>query len=275
MPLFHLIILALVQGITEFLPISSSGHLILTHWVLEGENGAQINFAANHLLDIAVHVGTLLAVILYFRTDVRHLIGGACDVITRKETANRRLTLLVLIGSLPVILTGALMQYYLPNILNSVAVIATTSIVFGLLLGWADRRPEVKGDAGEMSFKQALMIGLMQAVALIPGTSRSGITMTAGRFLKLTRVEAARFSLLLSMVAISGAGVLGGMSLYRNDALVIGQDVVIGILLSFFSAYATIWVMMKSLKSISFMPFVIYRVVLGVVLLALLGFDVL
>lgn len=275
MPLFHLIILALVQGITEFLPISSSGHLILTHWAMEGESAAQANFAANHLLDIAVHVGTLLAVLFYFHKDVRHLVGGATDIVRRKKTPNRQLTLLVLIGSIPVIITGALMEYYLPDFLNSVGVIATTSIVFGLFLGWADRRPEDKHDAGEMSLKQAVIIGLMQAIALIPGTSRSGITMTAGRLLKLSRVEAARFSLLLSMVAISGAGVLGGLSLYKSDNLVIGQDVIVGILLSFIAAYITIWIMMKSLRKISFMPFVIYRVALGVLLFALMGFGVL
>lgn len=270
MLLLPIFILALVQGITEFLPISSSGHLVLTHWALQGSEAAT-NYEQNHLMDIAVHVGTLLAVLLYFRTDVCKLIEGSLGLLHKKKTDTKgRLAGLIIIASLPVIAVGAALHYLQPGFMNSLTVIAVANIVFALLLYISDRTETKIRTAEMLGVKEALFIGCMQVLALIPGTSRSGVTMTAARFLGLSRAEAARFSLLLAIIAIGGAGVLGIYDVIGTGNAQFGMGVLFAALISFIAAYIAITIMMRWLEKASFTPFVIYRLIFGVALIVLI-----
>ncbi|MEM7442224.1 MAG: undecaprenyl-diphosphate phosphatase [Pseudomonadota bacterium] len=260
MPLIQLIILALVQGITEFLPISSSAHLVLvpffTGWSDQGL-----------LIDVAVHVGTLLAVIIYFWRDVAGMIWGVLSLLTGRRREGTRLAIFVIVASIPVVLAGAALHRFGPDLFRSVEIIAWTTIGFGLLLGLADRLYPSTARIDQMRLGGALLVGLAQCLALIPGTSRSGITMTAGRALGLQRSEAARFSMLLSIPAILGAGLLAGLDLADADDARLTGDAVIAGSLAFITALVAIAAMMAWLKRASFTPFVIYRVLLGLVLL--------
>lgn len=270
MPLYHIIMLALIQGITEFLPISSSGHLGLYHCFTGNCNSWD---AENLTMDVAVHVGTLIAVILYFWRDVVKMILGVFDVLRgRVKEQNSRLMLYVLVSSIPVILAGLALNIMEPDWLKTLYVIGWMTLIFGVVLWWADAKNPVTRSIEDMTFKDAVIIGLAQIIALIPGTSRSGITMTASRFLGYSRSESAHYSMLLAMIAISGAGALIGLDLIKdsNTALEIGSDVLIGIVLSFLSSFLTLHVMMRYLQKWSFSVFAGYRVVLGVVLLTLL-----
>ena len=274
MPLLSIVIIAIVQGITEFLPISSSGHLLLAHWALQGAE-AQNNYAQNHLFDIAVHVGTLLAVLLYFRKDVLNLIDGALVALSRNNkakqvTENRHLFFMVILASIPVIIAGFVLQLWQPSFLNWLTLIAITNIVFGLLLYWTDQKGTQTKNVSQLSLGQAFLIGVAQIFALAPGTSRSGVTMTAGLFFQLTRAEAARFSLLLAIIAISGAGALGTIDLVQSGDFQLGLDIALAAFLSFLTAYIAIFAMMKWLERATFTPFVIYRIAFGIILLILI-----
>lgn len=259
MSIFYLTILALVQGITEFLPISSSAHLVLLP-ELTGHADQGL------VMDVAVHLGTLFAVMLYFRADILHILRSFTFDLTKKTDsarASRKLGYMVLCGSLPVIAAGLLIHSLLPDGIRSVEVIAFTTVFFGLILGWADYKGARTKKLDALTFKDAFLIGMAQMLALIPGTSRSGITMTASLFLGYTRTEAARFSLLLSIPAILGAGVIGAIDIIKAGDMALGTDALIGIVLSFLTAYGAITLMMRWLSSSSFMPFVIYRLALG------------
>lgn len=271
MILLPIVILAIIQGITEFLPISSSGHLVLTHALLH--DGALMDDLAEKRLDIAVHIGTLLAVILYFHKDFIGLITGFFDLVLRKKDgSNGKKTGLIIVSSIPVIICGLGMFLYDPTVFDSLQVIGWTTLIFGVVLYFADRTPERPVTVEEYTYKEAIIYGLAQCIALIPGVSRSGITMTAGRFLGHSRVEAARFSLLMGMVTIASAGLLTGLSLFEDQTLSTEflQMIGLGIAVSFATAYLSILIMMRWLKGNSFMPFVIYRVALGILLLVLL-----
>lgn len=263
MPFALLVLLALVQGVTEFLPISSSAHLVLTR-LAWGGSGDPAQMLA---LDVALHVGTLFAVILYFWKDVVALIRGGIGLLGGKREGDARLAWLVLVATIPAILAGALAKGLITEHLRGIEVIAWTTLVFGLALGWADRQPSSKRTL-DLGWKGALGIGAAQAFALVPGVSRSGIAMTAARALGLERGEAARFALLLAIPTIAGAGALAGFDLWQAGDAVLGADAAIGAGLSFVAAFGAIWLMMKWLKRASFLPFVIYRVLLGCVLLA-------
>lgn len=271
MPLFHLIILALVQGITEFLPISSSGHLVLAHAALG--HGA-LSDQQEKILDIAVHVGTLLAVCVYFRADLWRLVKGGFDILLMRAGADRRLALMVLVASLPVIAAGFVIHAFGAEMFDSVAVIGWTTLIFGIVLWWTDRFGGTARQVEGMTLRDAVMIGASQIIALIPGTSRSGITMTAARALGFERTEAARFSLLLSIVAIAGAGTLAGLDVIDIGSAAFNRDLFIGAGLSAVAAYVTIALMMRWLKTESFAPFAIYRVVLGIGLIVWSFFSV-
>ncbi len=262
MPFFHLVILALVQGITEFLPISSSGHLVLTHHLM----GQSTGWDQDLTMDIAVHIGTLLAVLLYFRKDV---CGMICGISKNTTSIKNSMAFYIVVASIPVIIAGFLLHLLQPSFVRSIEVMAWCTLIFGIVLWVADRFKPQEKTLDEMSWKHALYIGLAQILALIPGTSRSGITMTAARWFGYTRTEAARFSLFLAIVAISGAGVLGGIDVLKSENTQIGFDILIAIALSFLSALAAIHVLLKWLEKSSFTPFAIYRVILGVVLLFL------
>ena len=269
MLLFHIIILALVQGLTEFLPISSSGHLLFAHELLGHDS--RDAWAENLSLDIAVHVGTLAAVLLYFRKDVMSMITG---VFKSNETpsalSGRKLALYVIIGSLPVVIAGFILYALAPPFLRSLEIMAWMTLIFGIVLGVADKLVPPEKEFDRLTLKDAFLIGLAQILALIPGTSRSGITMTAARFLGFDRQAAARFSLLLAIIAISGAGILGGADIFLSGNLTIGFDILLATLFAFVSGWAAIAVMMKWLERSSFMPFVIYRVILASALLIFL-----
>lgn len=264
MPLFHILILALVQGISEFLPISSSGHLVLTHALL-GNAQNNMCWQTNRVLDVAVHVGTLLSVLVYFRKDIFKILKN----ITKPGSDSFGLGANIMLASLPVVIIGFIFQKIQPDFVCLLEIMAWMTIIFGLVLYFADKFKDTKSLMA-MSKKESLVIGLSQALALIPGVSRSGITMTSARFLGFSRVDAAKFSLLLSIIAISGAGLLGGMETYKSDNAQLGMDVVLAIILSFLSGLIAIHLMMKWLSKATFKPFVIYRIILGTFLLVLI-----
>lgn len=263
MPLLQLFVLALVQGITEFLPISSSAHLVLVPYFTGWDDQGL-------LIDVAVHVGTLLAVLIYFRRDVIDMIVGLFGLLSGRRREGARLAAQVIVASIPVVIAGAALHRFGPDIFRNVEIIAWATIGFGILLGAADRLFPATGRVGEMSYGGALFVGLAQCLALIPGTSRSGITMTAGRMLGLQRREAARFALLLSIPAILGAGTLAGADLASAGDTRLTLDALIAGALAFVAALIAIAAMMAWLKRASFTPFVLYRVALGLLLLYLI-----
>ncbi len=268
MILYHIILLAVIQGLTEFLPVSSSGHLGLFHCAIDQCDRWD---AENMVMDIAVHVGTLLSVLLYFWRDVLRMLCGVKDItLGERNSDNSKLTLYVLISSVPVIMAGLILHLYEPDWLKTLHVIAWATIIFGVVLWWADRQEVATRSVKDLTFKDAIIIGAAQILALIPGTSRSGITMSAARFLGFSRKEAAHYSMLLAMVAISGAGALMGLSLLKNGDMSIGLDALIAAIFSFVAGLLAITLMMKFLEKSTFKVFAIYRVILGVALLGLL-----
>jgi undecaprenyl-diphosphatase len=264
--LLHLVILALVQGITEFLPISSSGHLVLTWQVL----GSQAAAADQLVIDIAVHVGTLAAVCGYFRRDLAMLAGGVADGLRGRPSGGTRLALHLLVATVPLVAAGLAFHEQVERALRDPLVIAWATVLFALALYAADKAGGTRRRLGEMRVADALVTGLLQVLALIPGTSRSGITMTAGRLLGYDRSEAARFALLLAIPAILGAGGFAAADLYDRGALALGLDALLAAAMAGAAAWAAIALMMRWLQHASFTPFVIYRLVLGCVLLALI-----
>ena len=266
----QILILAAIQGITEFLPISSSGHLILVPKLVGlADQGL--------LLDVAVHVGTLLAVILYFWRDV---IGMAAAVFrTYRQIANQRrldaefyLFCKLVLATLPTIVVGFWVNKYIGVNLRTLEIIGWATLCFGILLFVSDKINMTVSKMEHISFGGAFFIGLMQAISLVPGTSRSGITMTAARFLGVERQDAARFSLLLSIPTIIGAGLLKGYELSASANKILFYDVFTLVGLSFIFALAAISLLMVWLRRANFTPFVIYRVLLGGALLGTVYF---
>ncbi|TNE59627.1 MAG: undecaprenyl-diphosphate phosphatase [Alphaproteobacteria bacterium] len=261
MPIDQIILLALIQGLTEFLPISSSAHLILLPLLTAYEDQGLA-------IDVAVHVGSLGAVVTYFHKEILRLIRALPDALCFRTTAETRLILFLVIGTIPAVLFGlALSAFEVTDLLRTKEVIAVTSIFFGIVLYLADRLGARLREMESLTMKDAVLIGLAQAIALIPGTSRSGITMTAGRALGLTRVEAARFSMLLSIPIIVASGTLATVDLMEEGARSAFSEALIAAGLSFASALACIWIFLRVLDRIGFTPFVIYRVALGIALL--------
>ncbi len=257
MTLLQVVIIALLQGITEFLPISSSGHLILvpelTDWPDQGL-----------VIDVAVHVGTLFAVMIYFWRDVLSLTLGAYDLARGRVQERGRRLLYLIAATLPVAVAGYLLnRYNLTGYLRSMEIIAWTTLGFGILLYIADRIGMTLKRVEHIKLLDAMIIGFAQVLALVPGTSRSGITMTAARTLGFERGEAARFSMLLSIPAILGAGILKGRDLYESGDLVLGAVATLAAGFAFVTALAAIAVLMRWLRRSSFTPFVLYRLALG------------
>jgi undecaprenyl-diphosphatase len=263
MDYLHAIMLALVQGLSEFLPISSSAHLILLPRLL-GWADQGLAF------DVAVHVGTLAAVIAYFRHDVACLLcawGKSC--VKRQLNADAQLAWLVLLSTVPVAVCGLMFHDIIKDHLRSPLVIAATTIGFGLLLGLSDVRGRKTRTEDTLTVTDALWIGLAQALALIPGTSRSGITMTAALALGLTRSAAARFSFLLSVPVILMAGGYESLQLWQQAEPVAWASLVLGTVAAGASAYLSIHFFMQLIEKVGMLPFVVYRLLLGVVLLVL------
>lgn len=255
-------VLALVQGITEFLPISSSGHLILvpliTQWPDQGL-----------LIDIAVHLGSLGAVLVYSRDDLRRMLEGAFRGPRDSTGADsgRRLILMIGIATVPVLLAGLALKSIGTAELRSIVVIGWTSLIFGVVLYLADRLAPQRRRLEGMSAGNALLIGLAQVLALVPGTSRAGITITAARMLGFRRDESARFSMLMAIPTILAAGGLLALDLIQLGADATTWDALLGALLAFGSALVAITLMMRWLQHASYTPFVIYRCLLGLALL--------
>ena len=263
------IILAIIQGLTEFLPISSSAHLILPAKLL-GWPDQGLAF------DVAVHVGSLVAVIVYFRVEVIAMTRawfGSLPKLTQSESLepNARLAWAVLLGTIPVGVIGLVLKAFIENNFRSAFIIAIATIAFALLLWVADRRKELTRDEYSLRFKDIMVVGFAQAIALIPGTSRSGITMTAGLMLGLTREAAARFSFLLSIPVITLAGGLLVIELIQSSMPVDWPKIALGTGIATLSAYTCIHLFMALIERIGFLPFIIYRIALGAILLIMIG----
>jgi len=275
MSTLQLIILALVQGITEFLPISSSAHLIMAPLLVESwaDQGP--------VIDVAAHIGSLMAVLLYFRQETTMLITGALKTLTGQKGADQRLFIMLAVASVPLLGVGVIIAITgIIDHLRSPLVIGIASIIFGILLWHSDRSPAHKHQSIDeteaekhkarlafqtLSWRDAMIIGFSQILALIPGASRSGVTMTASRYLGWSRSEAARFSMLLAIPSIAAIGFLASIDLFTgtisNASPTHGLIVAI---LSFIFAYAAIHIFLKLIQSMSLTPFVIYRLVMGV-----------
>jgi undecaprenyl-diphosphatase len=280
--LLHALVLGIVQGLTEFLPISSSAHLLIVPWLF-GWNEPAITTIQ---FDVMLHMGTLLAVLVYFASDWRRLIVGFFrSIFERKvgDDSDRKLAWLVLIGSIPAGIVGGLGQskideifHEAQNIRLAILVIATVMVVMALLLFAAERVGKHIFDLKHITLPTAIGIGLAQALALIPGVSRSGSTITAGLFFSLKREAAARFSFLLATPVILGAGL---KELYDATKTGFPPELVSGYLVGFVASavvgFFTIFFLLRYLQRNSTMPFIVYRVLLGAVLfvLALLSFH--
>lgn len=261
MDLMEIIVLAVLQGLTEFLPISSSAHLILPSRMFGWEDQGLA-------FDVAVHVGTLAAVMIYFRKDIVALIQGWLTTgFTRHPNADGRLAWYVALATIPAGMAGLLFDDWIEANLRSTAVIAATTIGFGVLLGISDRLRHGTAGLVEMTLLMALIIGFAQMFALIPGTSRSGITITAALLIGMQRVDAAKFSFLLSIPLILAAGGLKTLELVEQVTPVDWQALVLGVLISAVSAWICIYYFLAFINRIGMMPFVVYRLVLGAILL--------
>ncbi len=259
MDIVQAIALAILQGLTEFLPISSSAHLILLP-VLLGWEDQGLAF------DVAVHVGTLSAVVLYYRRDLAQLIVAWGGSISGKGfNDDAKLAWYVGFGTIPVGLVGMSLSDTMQETLRSPIIIAIATLAFAALLWWAEKRAKEQRDT--ITLMDMIVIGLFQAIALIPGTSRSGITITAGLLLGLKRESAARFSFLLSIPVISLAGALKALELYQSNITVMWDFMLIGASISAVVAFLSITWFLKLLNTIGMMPFVWYRLALGIILL--------
>ncbi len=264
MPLLTLVLVALIQGITEFLPVSSSGHLILLPQLTGMEDQGQV-------IDVAVHIGTLFAVILYFWADVAQAFFGFFRLLRgRLDSPGAHLALCLVVATIPVVVFGLVLKLTgLDDALRSVAVIGWTMLIFGLVLYWADQTGPTEREARDWSLQHALTMGLWQAISLIPGTSRSGITITAARQLGYKREDGAKLAMLMSIPTIIASGVLLGAEVMVTANAQAARDGAIAALLAFVAALAALALMMRLLRAVSFTPYVIYRVILGVILLVI------
>jgi len=266
--IIQIVLLSIVQGLTEFLPISSSGHLILTPLLF----GYELQGLA---FDVAVHLGTLIAVMLYFRAEIAAMAVAVVDSlkIRRTATPDAGLAWMIVLASIPVVLLGLPLKSPLELLREDerliALVIAATTISFGVVLWIADVRGSRSRDEYGLGWKGTLLIGLFQAIAIIPGTSRSGITITAGLILGLTRKAASRFSFLLAIPTILMAGGLETLQLVQSPVALDWTALWLGALLSFGVTYLTIHFFLGFIEKISMFPFVLYRVLLGTVILVL------
>ena len=263
MPFLLLALVAAVQGLTEFLPVSSSGHLALIPLVTDQPYQGRA-------IDVAAHVGTLGAVLVYFRHDIMAMLkalrpGG--------DVAQRHLVAMLILATIPVFIVGYVVNEIDPSWLTSIHTLAAANLVFAAALWHADRIGRITRGILDMRFGAALVIGLSQCLALIPGASRSGVTMTAARYLGFERVAAARFSLLLSIPTIAGAGLLKGMDIVKDGDATLGMDAAIVAVLSFGFALLAIGWMLRWLARADFRIFVWYRLALGAALLLAIGFG--
>ena len=249
----EILILSAVQGISEFLPISSSAHLILVSNFYDLKTGSL-------LIDISLHLGSLVAIIFYFRKDLLDL------------KKNKKLLQLIVLGSIPLIVFGyALYSTELIYLLRNLKVIAWTTLIFGIILFFADQQKFDKNISSNLNIKSIIFIGLFQILALIPGVSRAGITLTAARFLKFNRVDSTKISFLLSIPALTGASFLG-LKNAINQPLEINYLIIVSIVLSFLFSYITVKFFLNYINKFSLNIFVIYRIFIAAILFLILYF---
>lgn len=266
MTIFQAVIMGLVQGLGEFLPISSTAHLILVPWLF-GWDGSIFQSLA---FDVALHMGTLLALLIFFWRDWIRLIAAACNgLMSGKVTQDSRLFWYLVAAVIPGGIFGVLFEKAADTYLRNELLIAVMLIVMGVVLYWADRQGAKRRSLEQTTLGTSVMIGFAQAIALIPGTSRSGITMTAGLFSGMTRVAAARFSFLLSAPIILGAGLVEVPKLLHTPGA-ISPHFFIAVIVSFLAGAASIGFLLRYLQTKSFLPFVWYRVLLGLTVIAVL-----
>jgi undecaprenyl-diphosphatase len=263
---WHAIVYGIVQGLTEFLPISSSGHLALVEWIT-GWDDFEGNPELDQAFSVAVHLGTLLAVLAYFRRDLVKLVGaGIGDVVSRRQpfSDDGRLAWLLIASAVPAAIAGALFNDAIEDLDDVTWMIGAMLIVAGLVLGWADSFGGQRS-ASQWTWRHALIMGGAQALALQPGVSRSGATMTAGLFLKYQRTEVARIAFLMSIPVIAGAGLYEGAQVLNEGGVPADyrSAFALGFISSAVTGWFAIWATLRIVRTRSFRPFVIYRVVLG------------
>jgi undecaprenyl-diphosphatase len=269
------LLLGIVQGLTEFLPISSSGHLILVPWLQE-YTFLEDNEAFNKTFDVALHIGTLAAVVSYFWTDLGRMLRGWLRTLRRRriETTDERLGWVVVVATIPAVIVGGVGEDWIDEHLGEPWMIAVSLILFGLLLGLSDRRPQDE-TIGQISLKQGLILGVAQSLALSPGTSRSGITITAARFMGIDRDGAARISFLMLVPVTAGAVVVKAYGAIV-DGLPEGVTgpIIVGIIASAVSGYLAIAVLIRYVRTHSYDAFVIYRLAVGLFVIGLIASGV-
>lgn len=260
----QIIVLAVVQGLTEFLPISSSGHLILVPAFLDWSDQGLA-------FDVAVHFGSLIAVLVFFRNDISGLIHGVGDVLAgRADTLQARMAWCVGIGTIPAAIAGLLLAGWIATNVRSALVVVTTLSVYGVLMALADRYAPRDRDISGIRIRDAAVIGMAQALALVPGTSRSGVTITAARLLGIRRQDAARFSFVLAAPVILIATVYEVVKLVTGDIGVAWQNLAVAAAISGFVAYLSIDFFMRFVSTLGLLPFAIYRLILAGVILYVL-----
>jgi undecaprenyl-diphosphatase len=269
------LLLGVVQGLTEFLPISSSGHLILVPWA-QDYTFLQENESFNKTFDVALHAGTLVAVISYFWSDLVAMATGVLRSLRTRaiETTEQRLGWAVVVGTIPAVIVGGLGEDWIDENLGEPWMIAILLIVFGLILAWADRLPQRRA-IDSVSVREGLYMGIAQAAALAPGVSRSGVTISAARYLGLDRDSAARFAFLLLVPAVAGATVLKAIGAIEEglpDGVV--GPIIVGTIASAISSYAAIAWMLAYVRRHSYDLFVVYRVFIGLLVLAVIASGV-
>lgn len=264
MSFLHILLVAIIQGITEFLPVSSSGHLILLPNLTNLQDQGQT-------IDVAVHVGTLGAVVLFFWRDVSLAMSGVPRALRGyRDTPGSKLAFLLMISTIPVVIAGFILKVTgLSEAMRSLALIGWTMLGFGLVLWIADKFGASVKVTTDWTTKDAFLMGVAQAIALIPGTSRSGITITIARWLGYERSDAARLAMLMSIPTILASGVLLGIEVVGEADMQTARDGAIAAVISFFAALFALGLMMRLLRSISFSPYVIYRILLGLTLLSI------
>lgn len=261
MDIIQIIVLGIIQGLTEFLPVSSSAHLVLISIVMGWEDQGL-------LVDVAAHAGSLIAVMFYFRAEIYNMLNALKAPRAQENEKTIRLILAIVIGTIPIVIAGLMFAEQIEKYLRTTEIIAITTIVFALLLAYADRKSRQIRDENQLGWNDVVFIGIAQAFALIPGVSRSGVTMTVGLLLGMTKVAAARFSFLLSIPTILAAIAYKSLKLFsvniEPDYIAISGVLIISALV----AYLCIEVFIRMVNIIGMMPFVIYRIILGVFLLS-------
>ncbi|MEZ0224443.1 MAG: undecaprenyl-diphosphate phosphatase [Alphaproteobacteria bacterium] len=262
MTLLYILVLSAIQGLTEFLPVSSSAHLALAPQFFGEKDQGQI-------IDAAMHLGTLLAAVIYYRKDVLDIVMSFLKWRDPKRGQARKLGIYIAFASIPALALGFIVHLLIPEGIRSVAVIAATTLIFGLLMGYADKTRPEKGAVEDMSLKQAMIIGCAQALAaMMPGVSRSGITMTTARFMDFKRLDAARFSFLLGMPATAAAAALSFWELYKSHDAVMLHEGMMAAFFTFFFGLGAIYLLIRWLNRFGLMPYVVYRILLSLYLLA-------